>query len=122
MWSVCILFFQGVLLVGYLYAHIITKHFQPRQQAVIHTLLLAASLAVLPVLPPSTLKPSGDEDPAFGILLVLAVTVGLPYFVLSSTSPLLQAWFSQSEVHPSPYRLYAFSNAGSLLALLSYPV
>jgi hypothetical protein len=120
-WPVCQLFFQVVLLLGYLYAHIINRYLKRRHQAVIHTAFLAASLLVLPIVPSSALKPSGLEDPMLRILLVLTVTVGLPYFVLSSTSPLLQAWYSRSRPSSAPYRLYALSNAGSLLALLSYP-
>lgn len=121
-WSVCLLFFQSALLLGYLYAYLLTRHFQPRVQAWIHTTLLAASLIVLPILPKSSLKPSGLEDPALRVLLVLAVTVGLPYCLLSSTSPLLQAWHTKSHAGAAPYRFYALSNAGSLLALLSYPL
>ena len=121
-WSVCLLFFQTALLLGYLYAHALTRILQPRVQAWIHIALLAASLLVLPILPRSSLKPSGLEDPAFRVLLVLAVAVGFPYFLLASTSPLLQAWHSKSRGNAAPYRFYALSNAGSLLALLSYPV
>jgi spermidine synthase len=121
-WSVCLLFFQSALLLGYLYAHVLTWMFQLRAQAWIHIALLAASLLVLPILPRSSLKPSGLEDPAFRVLLVLVVTIGLPYSLLSSTSPLLQAWYTKSKASAAPYRFYALSNAGSLLALLSYPV
>jgi len=119
-WSVCLLFFQTTLLLGYLYAHLLTQKFGARNQARIHVVLLAASLAFLPILPRVSLKPSGLEDPTFRVLTVLAVTIGVPFFVLSSTSPLLQCWYSRS--NPSPYRLYALSNAGSMLALLSYPL
>jgi hypothetical protein len=121
-WSVCLLFFQSVLLVGYLYAHLLTQHFQPRTQAWIHSTFLAASLFVLPILPRAGLKPTGWEDPASRVLLVLLISIGLPYFLLSSTSPLLQAWLARSGESTTPYRLYALSNAGSLLGLLSYPV
>jgi hypothetical protein len=119
-WSVCLLFFQTVLLLGYLYAHLLTQKFEPRNQARIHVVLLAASLTFLPILPRASLKPSGLEDPTFRVLILLAVTIGVPFFLLSSTSPLLQAWYSRSS--SAPYRLYALSNAGSMLALLSYPV
>ncbi len=121
-WSICLLFFQSALLLGYLYAHALTRRFRPRTQSWIHIALLAASLLTLPILPRHSLQPSGLEDPAFRVLLVLVVSVGLPYSLLSSTSPLLQAWYSQSDANVSPYRFYALSNAGSLLALLSYPV
>lgn len=120
-WTVCLLFFQVVLLLGYLYAHMLTRNLRPAMQGRVHVALLAASLLALPILPKDSWKPSGVGDPALHILLVLAVTVGLPYFLLSSTSPLLQAWYTQSRVGAAPYRFYALSNAGSMLALLSYP-
>src|SRR5207342_2106190 len=81
-----------------------------------------AALALLHVLPDSTLQPSGDADPTRAILTILAVTIGLPYLVLSTTGPLIQAWFARSFPGRTPYRLYALSNFGSLLALLSYPL
>ena len=121
-WSVCLLFFQTVLLLGYLYAHLITSHYKPSTQAVIHGTLVLLSLLALPLALPGALRPMGSDDPSFQILLVLAASVGLPYFVLSSSSPLLQLWYSESRLGSAPYRLYAFSNVGSLLALLSYPL
>lgn len=121
-WTVCLLFFQVVLLLGYLYAHLLAKNFHPRAQAWIHVTLIGASLIVLPIMPKDSWKPTAVGDPAIRILLLLVFTVGLPYFVLSSTSPLLQAWYSQSREGTSPYRFYALSNVSSLLALLSYPV
>src|ERR1017187_9720760 len=87
-----------------------------------HILLLAASLMVLPVWPAASWKPTGAEDPTARILLLLAVTVGLPYFLLSTTGPLLQAWYARRYWGAMPYRLYALSNAGSMFALISYPV
>jgi hypothetical protein len=119
-WSVCLLFFQTVLLLGYLYAHLLTQKVRPKVQALVHAALLGASLAFLPILPRSSLKPSGFEEPTLRVLLLLAATIGVPYFLLSSTSPLVQAWHSR--LSSTPYRLYALSNAGSMLALLSYPV
>lgn len=119
-WSVCLLFFQTMLLLGYLYAHLLNRSFRPQMQARIHAAVLAASLAFLPILPRASLKPSGFEEPTLRVLTLLTITIGVPYFVLSSTSPLLQAWHSRWS--PVPYRLYALSNAGSMLALLSYPV
>jgi len=119
-WSVCLLFFQAVLLLGYLYAHWLTQRVRPRVQAQVHAVLLGASLAFLPILPRSSLKPSGLEEPTLRVLLLLAATIGVPYFLLSSTSPLLQAWHSR--LSSTPYRLYALSNAGSMLALVSYPL
>src|SRR5580692_8291566 len=79
-WTVCLLFFQLVLLLGYAYAHAVVRYLKPRAQAILHTALLAASLLVLPVYPSQGLKPAGTADPTWGILSLLALTVGLPYF------------------------------------------
>jgi len=121
-WSVCLLFFQSALLLGYLYAHWLSHKFQPHVQSRIHVTLLALSLFSLPILPRESWKPTGAEDPALRVLLLLTITVGLPYLLLSSTSPLLQAWYTRTRPGVSPYRFYALSNAGSLLGLLSYPL
>jgi SAM-dependent methyltransferase len=121
-WTVCLLFFQVVLLLGYAYAHAVVRYLKPRAQTVLHGLLLAASLAVLPIYPSQLLKPAGTADPTWGILSLLGLTVGLPYFLLSTTGPLLQAWYAREHRGAMPYRLYALSNAGSMFALLSYPV
>ncbi|HKW64127.1 MAG TPA: fused MFS/spermidine synthase [Candidatus Acidoferrum sp.] len=121
-WTVCLLFFQIVLLLGYLYAHLLTRRFGRRAQGWIHISLLAASLLVLPILPKSSWKPTGPEHPALHILEVLVLAVGLPFFVLSATSPLLQAWLASARKDAGVYRFYALSNAGSLLGLLTYPV
>jgi len=121
-WSVCLLFFQAVLLLGYLYAHWLSRKFQPQVQHRIHIALLAVSLLTLPISPRESWKPTGAEDPALRILLLLTMTMGLPYFLLSSTSPLLQAWYARTRPGVSPYRFYALSNSGSLLGLLSYPL
>jgi hypothetical protein len=109
-WSVCLLFFQAMLLAGYAYAHWLRR-------SRIHVLLLGVSLAFLPVIPT---RPAMTDTPSARILLLLAVTVGAPYFLLSATAPLLQKWSSISSGR-SPWRLYALSNFGSFLALLSYP-
>lgn len=121
-WAVCLMFFQTVLLLGYLYAHLLARKFPRRTQGRIHAALLVASLLVLPILPRSSWQPTGHEDPALYILWLLTLTIGLPFFLLSSTSPLLQAWYAGSRPGSSPYRFYALSNVGSLLALLVYPV
>jgi thiosulfate reductase cytochrome b subunit len=121
-WIVCLMFFQLALLLGYSYAHLLTESFRPRAQRWIHATVIAASFLVLPILPRASWKPIGPETPAVHVLLLLGVTVGLPYFVLSSTSPLLQAWYARTRAGSAPYRFYALSNAGSMLALLSYPV
>jgi len=120
-WTACMLFFQVSLLAGYCYAHLLASHLSPRVQAVVHLILLGAALIVLPIIPDPAWKPTSDDIPTLRILLLLAVTVGTPYVLLSATGPLLQAWFSRVHSGRSPYRLYALSNAGSLLALLSYP-
>src|ERR1700722_3146437 len=121
-WTACLLFFQSVLLLGYLYAHWLYRRLSPRLQAVAHISLLVASVAVLPISPAASWKPIASEDPTFQILLLLAANVGLPYFLLSTTGPLLQAWYARQFKGAVPYRLYALSNAGSMLALVSYPV
>jgi hypothetical protein len=120
-WTACMLFFQVLLLVGYTYAHLVSRYLKPRAQAVAHLALLAAALALLPITPSDAWKPTGSENPVAHILVLLLVCLGLPYFVLSTTSPLIQRWFSRANPGRSPYRLYALSNVGSLLALLSYP-
>ncbi|HEX3748690.1 MAG TPA: fused MFS/spermidine synthase [Bryobacteraceae bacterium] len=121
-WTVCLLFFQVVLLLGYAYAHAIVRYLTPRLQTAVHVVLLLASVAVLPIYPSQALKPAGAADPTWGILGVLGLTVGLPYFLLSSTGPLLQAWYTREHKGALPYRLFSLSNAGSMFALLSYPV
>lgn len=120
-WGVCLMFFQTVLFLGYLYAHWLTQKVPPRRQVWVHAGLLAASLVALPVLPGAGWKPAGAEDPGWRILLLLSATAGLPYFLLSSTSPLVQSWFSRSHGGRLPYRYFALSNFASLAALLSYP-
>ena len=117
----CLLFFQVVLLAGYLYAHLLIRYCNRHRQAIIHIGLLLASLLVLPVIPGPEWKPAGAEDPTFRILLLLGATVGLPYFLLSTTGPLVQGWYARRFNEAMPYRLYALSNAGSMFALLSYP-
>jgi SAM-dependent methyltransferase len=121
-WATCLLFFQVVLLLGYIYADLLTRRAPPAFQTRIHLVLLALAVLMLPIIPSVSWKPSGPEWPTLHILLLLGATVGLPYFLLSTTSPLLQAWYGQARRGGRPYRLYALSNAGSMLALLSYPV
>ena len=121
MWTTCLVFFQSVLLAGYAYADW-TMRLGARRQALVHVLLLAASLATLPIIASSGWKPQGDEQPIARILLLLAATIGLPYFLLSTTTPLLQAWYSRRFHAAVPYRLFALSNFASLLALLGFPL
>jgi SAM-dependent methyltransferase len=119
-WTTCMVFFQALLFAGYAYAHLLTR-LAPRTQMIVHGLLLLAAATCLPIAPDASWKPSGGEDPSLRILLLLMGTVGLPYFVLSSTSPLAQVWFTRAVPGELPWRLYALSNIGSLAALLSYP-
>src|SRR3984893_3973164 len=120
-WAAALLFFQISLLAGYAYAHALIKLVKPRTQLLIHGTLLLASCALLPILPSVTWKPTAIGDPTLRILELLAVTIGLPYFLLSSTSPLLQAWYVRRTGSSVPYRLFALSDFGSMLALLSFP-
>jgi len=120
-WSVCMLFFQILLLGGYAYAHLSARLLTPRSQAVLHCILLLCAIVLLPVTPSDRWRPQPGQAPTLAILTVLAATVGFPYFVLSATSPLLQSWFTSVNSGRSPYRLYALSNTGSLLGLLTYP-
>ena len=121
-WTTCMLFFQTLLLAGYAYAHAIDARLAPRAQAVLHSVLLGLALATLPISPSEGWKPLGAEEPITHILLVLTVSVGLPYLLLASTSPLLQAWFVRARPGADPYRLFAVSNLASLLALVGYPL
>ncbi len=121
-WTTCLVFFQSVLLAGYAYTDWTTRRLAPKKQAWLHVGLLVASLAVLPIIADVSWKPSGDEDPALRILGLLLATIGLPYLLLSTTGPLVQAWFARTFSNAVPYRLFALSNLASMLALLSYPV
>jgi|SRR5882724_169783 len=119
-WTTCMLFFQMVLLAGYAYAHALGK-LAGRRQPIVHTILLIAALATLPIMPAESWKPAGGQEPITRILVLLGATVGLPYFLLASTSPLIQAWFARARPGENPYRLFALSNFASLIALLGYP-
>jgi spermidine synthase/MFS family permease len=121
-WTTCMLFFQTLLLAGYAYAHWSNARLAPRPQALLHIALLAAAAATLPIAPAEAWKPAGDDEPISAILLLLAVAVGLPYLLLSATSPLVQAWFARERPGANPYRLFALSNVASLAALIGYPL
>lgn len=121
-WNTAMLFFQVLLLAGYAYAHYTIQNLKPKAQFRLHTGLLVAAVLLAPVLPPDFLKPHGDTAPVGPILIVLLVSIGLPYFLLSTSSPLLQAWYARSRGMAAPYRLFALSNVASLLALLAYPI
>ena len=118
-WSAALLFFQLLLLAGYFYAHVLIRYVKPQMQFWVHSALLLISLATLPIVPHAVKVSSGD--PTGQILLVLAASVGLPYTLLSATSPLLQAWYVRTHQGAVPYRLFALSNFGSMVALISYP-
>ena len=119
-WTTCMLFFQVLLLIGYAYAHLLSS-LSGRKQWIIHSILLIAAACTLPIEPSTDWKPTGSDAPSLRILLLLTFTVGLPYGLLSTTGPLVQRWFSATHPGRSPYRLFALSNFGSLVALLSYP-
>ena len=129
-WTTCLLFFQTLLLAGYTYAHLVGTKLAPRRQALVHLGLIAICVIAIAmpalfsnstILPGASWKPMHVEFPIVRILAVLGVSIGLPYFVLSATAPLLQSWFARIYPASSAYRLYALSNFGSLLALLTYP-
>ncbi len=133
-WNTCMVFFQALLLAGYYYAHKSSTHLPTRRQVKLHTGVLVLTIGVLalsaalidshsPVPIVKSFAPQGSEVPFFGVILLLAAAIGLPFFTISTTAPLLQKWFSETG-HPSakdPYFLYAASNFGSLLALVAYP-
>ena len=120
-WTTALVFFQSTLLAGYAYADWTTR-LGVRRQTMLHIALLAASLLTLPILASVAWKPLGDEEPTLRILLLLTATIGLPYFLLSTTTPLLQSWYWRRFHSAVPYRLFALSNFASLLALLGFPV
>jgi hypothetical protein len=129
-WNTCMLFFQVLLLVGYGYSHFLSSRLSPRAQVTSHIVLLAIALVVFavtcwkwptPLTPGADWKPQPGDNPVLRILQLLGVTVAIPFFLLSTTSPLLQSWLVRTQAGSAPYRLYALSNTGSFLGLLSYP-
>ncbi|HVG04840.1 MAG TPA: fused MFS/spermidine synthase [Burkholderiaceae bacterium] len=120
-WTTCLVFFQVVLLAGYTYSHLTTRYLSLKQQAGLHIALLAVSLLFLPIVPSEVLKPAAGADAALRIVVLLVTTIGLPYFLLSSTGPLLQKWVAPRYPEKSVYRLFALSNFGSLIGLLAFP-
>jgi len=120
-WTTCMVFFQLTLLLGYFYSDWVARKLLPKTQAMLQVALLGICVALLPITPDPSWKPAGDEVPSLRILLLLTVTIGLPYFLLSTTSPLVQAWFARTYPDARPYRLFALSNLASMLALIGYP-
>ncbi len=120
-WTICLLLFQLLLLVGYAFAHVGLRWLTPPQWLVVQLALLAVAVARLPIVPDPGWRPAAATPPEGRIVLILLATIGLPFLMLSTTGPMLQAWFARTQPGRSPYRLYALSNAGSLLALASYP-
>ena len=120
-WTLCLAFYQSALFLGYAYAHAMIRFVKPNFQIAIHAAAIAAAIASLPVLPDVPPESVQDGDPTLSVLRLLTSSVALPFLVLASTGPLVQAWYAR--VHPtrSPYPLYAVSNLGSLLALFVYP-
>ena len=121
-WMTCLAFYQTALFAGYAYAHWLVSKVPLRGQPWLHALFFVGSLAVLPVLPGAEWKPEPGADAGLRILAMLSAHVGLPFVLLAATGPLLQAWFARVLPGRSPYPLYAVSNLGSLLGLLSFPL
>jgi spermidine synthase len=119
-WNTCMVFYQLALLAGYVYAHALSRSFTRSKQIAIHAVVVGLSVASLPILVTSTSQPPVDSSPILWLFATLLRTAGAPLFVISSTSPLLQRWFT-SATKRNPYPLYAAGNAGSILALISYP-
>src|SRR5262245_23335865 len=120
-WSVCLVFFQTVLVLGYAYSHAIARRFSPVTQGRMQSVLLAASLLTLPIVASPRWHPDHSTEPVLRIIAVLTATIGLPYFTLSTTSPLLQRWFALLFPHQTASRLFAVSNASAIAALVAYP-
>jgi hypothetical protein len=122
-WAVALLFFQAALLIGYGYAHLLTRHVSAASNGFVHLGIALLALIVLPVGLPETWREPPAGDPYLWQLGLFAVAVGMPFVAVAANAPLLQAWFARSG-HPhaqDPYFLYGASNLGSLIALLSYP-
>jgi spermidine synthase len=123
-WNACVMFFQATLLLGYAYSHLTATRLAVRWQMVVHATLLLLVLLVLPIRLDAGWIPPTNHNPVAWLIKVLVVSVGLPFFVVSTTAPLIQRWFAETRHRSAgdPYFLYAASNAGSIAALLSYPL
>ena len=120
-WTLCLTFYQSTLFLGYAYAHLLIRGVSPAFQPIVHGAVLVAALMTLPVLPDAAWQPEPGADPRARILLTLVASVGLPFFLLAASGPLVQAWYARAFPSRSPYPLYAASNLGSLVALLGFP-
>lgn len=120
-WAICMVFFQSALLAGYAYSDALATHLSPRLQVALHVALLVVSLLFLPIIAGTSWKPTGQEDPTQQIIGLLAATIGLPYFLLSTTGPLIQSWVARVNFGSHVYRLFSLSNMASLVALIGYP-
>ncbi|HEY7210929.1 MAG TPA: fused MFS/spermidine synthase [Bryobacteraceae bacterium] len=121
MWSTCLVFYQVALLAGYVYARVLANRLRAGAQSAIHLVVLAASLALLPIGPGESWKTASTAHPSWLIFRMLAATIGLTFVALSATSPLLQSWLARGK-DKEPYRLFAVSNFASLAALIAYPL
>jgi len=123
-WNTCMFFFQFVLLLGYLYAHFTTRWLTPNKQLILHIAVVSIGIAIIPLQLPEGWTPPESANPSLWLVLLLGTAVGIPFFAISTTTPLLQRWFSYTRhAHAEdPYFLYSTSNLGSLIALLSYPI
>lgn len=122
MWAACLVFFQCALLLGYLYTDVTSRRLAPGRQTQLHVALLLLALLFLPIAPRLLQLQRAEGDPASTILVLLTVSIGLPFVLLSATSPLVQVWYARASAQREPYHLFALSNLASLLALLSYPL
>lgn len=122
LWGTCLLFFQTALLAGYAYADAVNRWLSIRRQVVLHSLLLLAAALTMPIIAADHWRPTGQEEPTLRVIGLLAATIGLPYFLLATTTPLVGAWYWRRHHASAPYRLFALSNFASLLALLGFPL
>lgn len=121
-WNTCSVFFQIALLAGYSYAHLSASKLKPRNQVILHIVLLIVPLALLPIVLPHGWQPPRGGNPIPWLLMLMTITVGLPFVIVSTSAPLIQRWFTYTD-HPAgqdPYFLYAASNAGSFAGLIGY--
>src|SRR5689334_16033057 len=120
-WSVAMVVFQGLMLAGYVYAHLLTRHLQIRQALLVHLLVLSAATVSLPIAIAGGFGAPPQHGPSLWLIALFLSSIGLPFFALAANAPLLQAWFARADTQ-NAYRLYRASNLGSFLVLLAYPV